>query len=1218
MNLGRYQVSTQTGAGRDGLRYRAENPESGTPVEIRVLSAARTDPTRWAEILRRLKKVALVQHPGLPRPLTLAIEHDPPYVVWPWIDAPTLADALRPRLPLSATDAATLVFALADALAAAHRLGLVHGRLSPGQIWLKAPADVAIDITGLDVCTALPDPARRALEAACRAPELRDDSEPDSAVDVFSLGAIARWLLGGQTDPSARGGLVEARASASTQADAAADTATLAGLDETQADHSPTLCALIAAMLAAEPADRPTMREVAQSLRPPASSLAATNALESLAIGPSETAAATSAIPWPMTLPVEPAGMRGRLGRFHLLERLGRGGMGEVFRAEDMSDGSIVAIKVLRADLTNSPVALRRFHKEARLLAEIKNPFVTNLIDVNEDDDIHYLVLEFVAGESLDHRLERCGRLAEPEALQIMVQVAQALEDAHESGIVHRDIKPHNILLVDRPNGEPAEGRPSAGDPLRVKLSDFGLARHTVQTESLEMTQAGAILGTPLYMAPEQCSGNDVTPRADIYAMGCTLFHILSGRPPFLADTPMAVIAKHNSEPPPELKTLNPAASDGICQVIAKALAKAPEHRYSGAKALRRDLERLLRGEPTSLGVHPHIPAFEPADVMTYDWVWQLAAGPRQLWPLVSNTERINRIVGMPAVAFTNRPEPDGRVRRFGRFRWAGIPVSWEEHPFEWVEGQRMGILREYPEGFWKWLVSIVELAPRAGGGTTLTHRLRIAPRGLLGRVITALMVGRRGHRAFDAVYRRIDAAAGGQGASPLFDPFEPADALSADRRRRLDARLDRLIEQGADANVVDRLGAFLASAPAQEVAHIRPIALARRLGLDADKVVAACLLGAREGVLVMLWDLLCPICRIPSEVRETLRSLKEHGHCEACQLDYALDFANSIEVIFRVHPDIRPSELRTYCIGGPAHSPHVVAQARLAPGERLELDLNLDEGQYRLRGPQLPFSHEFRVQAAAPRARCELELAHSPGPDVPRTLRSGGQVFALGNEGDQELVVRIERTAPRDDALTAARASSLALFRRLFPGEVLAPGQLVSVADVTLLVTALDRPARLYAAHDDAEAFHIIHDHFRLIEDRVRDEGGALVKTIGEATLSTFPNPASALRAALALAADLATEESTRPLPLKLALHRGMAMAATLNEHLDYFGQTVNLALRLPELAAPGELILTPQASVDPQLAALLLAKGLEAHVVPGKLAGMEDHLFHRVVVSA
>src|SRR5439155_7044139 len=156
-------------------------------------------------------------------------------------------------------------------------------------------------------------------------------------------------------------------------------------------------------------------------------------------------------------------------------------------------------------------------------------------------------------------------------------------------------------------------------------------------------TRAGALVGTPYYMAPEQCSGGATDPRTDIYAMGVTLFQMLSGRLPFQAASPVAVIAMHCNDPPPPLRQLNAALSEGACQLVDKALAKAPEARYANAAALLHDLECLLRGEPVPIAVHPQLPACDPGRVVHYDWSWELEATPAELWPHVSNTDRLNR-----------------------------------------------------------------------------------------------------------------------------------------------------------------------------------------------------------------------------------------------------------------------------------------------------------------------------------------------------------------------------------------------------------------------------------------------------------------------------------------------------------------------------------------------------------------------------------------------
>ena len=163
----------------------------------------------------------------------------------------------------------------------------------------------------------------------------------------------------------------------------------------------------------------------------------------------------------------------------------------------------------------------------------------------------------------------------------------------------------------------------------------------------------------------------------------------------------------------------------------------------------------------------------------------------------------------------------------------------------------------------------------------------------------------------------------------------------------------------------------------------------AERFQLPPKDVIDACLFAAKEGILTLLWDILCPSCRIPADVQETLATLKNHGYCPSCDLRYEIDFANSVELIFRSHPEIRTAETRTYCIGGPAFSAHVVAQTRLMPGERFEMELLLSEGSYRFRGPQLPFAVDMRVSAARGVTRFELPLLRPPCPAMPRRSRS-------------------------------------------------------------------------------------------------------------------------------------------------------------------------------------------------------------------------------------
>jgi class 3 adenylate cyclase len=223
--------------------------------------------------------------------------------------------------------------------------------------------------------------------------------------------------------------------------------------------------------------------------------------------------------------------------------------------------------------------------------------------------------------------------------------------------------------------------------------------------------------------------------------------------------------------------------------------------------------------------------------------------------------------------------------------------------------------------------------------------------------------------------------------------------------------------------------------------------------------------------------------------------------------------------------------------------------------------------------------------------------------------LGPGTQVLDLSNDTDRLLVVRVERAAPRDDALTAARASSLAVFRELFPLEVLSPGCLVSVSEVTLLLTDLNRgPRSLYQELGDARAFAVLHEQFQRIDGEVRAAGGAVVKTVGEGLMAAFTEPDWAVRAGLAIPPALAASDTTRELVprLRIAAHRGPVMAATLNDHLDYFGNTVHEAFETLELTRPGSFVLSRPVASEASVAARLATLGDTTAVLPETAPGL------------
>ena len=1203
MSLDDFRLLSQWGAGPDGVSYRAEVRSTNSEVELRVIEAAAANPSRWKSLCRRLRTIPRIPHFAI-RPIShLELDGTPPFLAFAAETRPQLADqparlsSVVPELGLN----------LAEAIASAHRMSVIAGRVDPWVIWASGPDDLVIDLSGVETGFASPPPSDL-LRPIFQANEIRQGSEPTAESDVYALGSLMGWIATSELSP---------------------------GVRKLSDITSPGLRELIRQMVEPLPDRRPSLADCVAELErivTRGNSFLSRDAANVEATGAwVSSASETTEAPTPAPLREPPTGtIPDHLGRYRILDKLGQGGMGEVYRALDESDGSHVAVQILRTDRTFRSNSLQRFHKEARLLGKLQNPYVTRLLDVNEQDGFHYIVIELVEGESLDRALESLGSLDETTALQIIADVARGLSEAHDLGIVHRDIKPANILLVHRTNPELSSGnlfpmaepesktrlgfswwpksRSTDGDATlttpgfpRVKLSDFGLARHIDASESMDLTQEGMIVGTPSYMAPEQCSGETIDARADVYALGATLFHLVVGHPPFEADDSRALIRKHIQEPAPALRKVAANVSEGTERVVAKALAKAPESRYRDASAILQDLERLLRGEPTNLPAHPALPV-DDARVLKFDFTWELASSPRQLWPYVSNTDRLDRALGFSAVQYSLKFDPARGVRRFLEGRKAGQVEQGEEFPYEWIEGKRLGVYREYSRGPFQWVVSVVELVPRAGGGTTLSHKLRFEPRGRLIRLGSRWGVGHTLRRDLERVYGRIDAAISGKlGKDPLIDPFEASPVLTDVQKDRLDERLEALEKRGLDPVALERLGDFLSGAPDPELARIRPIALARRLGVSEEVMIDVCLHAANVGMLVLLWDLICPACRVPSQVLDSLRSLSSEGHCEACQVDYQLDFAGSVELIFQADPEIREADTKTYCAAGPAHSPHVVAQVRVAPSEHFELDLELSPGTYRLRGPQLGWSFDFEVTSLATLKNWSIDLKLGPEIGPRPSLKAGGQWFTLDNPTDREVLIRVERSTSRDDALTAAKVSTLATFRTLFPAEILMPGRLVGVANVTLLMTAIDQPRTLYEGLSDPIAFSTLQEQFRILREVVSSEGGTLVKTVGEGMLAAFSEPLAAIRAAVAIPRALDGGEATQGLRkrLKGSLHRGSAMAATLNDHLDYFGTTVHKALWALDQARPETFALSKEFAGDPAVANWLSQEGIPLAVL-------------------
>ncbi len=267
-------------------------------------------------------------------------------------------------------------------------------------------------------------------------------------------------------------------------------------------------------------------------------------------------------------------------GRYRVEGELGRGGMARVYRGTDTVLGRPIAVKVLSAQYADDANFVTRFRREAQAAARLNHPNLVQVYDTGSDDGVHYIVMEYVDARTVADFLAGGGRIMPERAVELAEAVCDALSVAHAQGVIHRDVKPANIMVTR--NGQ-------------VKVTDFGIAR---VTSNETVAQTAAVLGTASYLSPEQAQGGTVDQRSDLYSLGCVLYEMLTGQPPFTADSPVAVASKHVLEHPEPPSGRNPDVSPELDAVVMRALSKNPDNRYQSAQEMKEDLERARRGMP--------------------------------------------------------------------------------------------------------------------------------------------------------------------------------------------------------------------------------------------------------------------------------------------------------------------------------------------------------------------------------------------------------------------------------------------------------------------------------------------------------------------------------------------------------------------------------------------------------------------------------------------
>lgn len=564
---------------------------------------------------------------------------------------------------------------------------------------------------------------------------------------------------------------------------------------------------------------------------------------------------------------------------------------------------------------------------------------------------------------------------------------------------------------------------------------------------------------------------------------------------------------------------------------------------------------------------------------------FRLSSTPCALWPHVSNTDRLNRALGLPATT-TSSVDPADFSRQVSA-RLLGFPLSWREAPFDYVDSRHYEVTRDFHSGPFARFQGGLRLAAE-GGGTEATLYGAFWPRAEWSRPLVKLFA-RKAMRDMRAMYARIDESVSALGTCPA----PPRTVTPADETL-FEARAGRLREASAEPKSVARLLEHLRSAPDDEVRGMRPYELADRWGVERRCALSACLRAVRAGLLDLQWEVLCPNCAAPKESHSSLSGLKNTAHCGTCQVEYGVDLAKSVELRFTVHPSVRGAQAAVFCAGSPAHSRHALAQLRLDGGAVRPVVLELEPRPYTVRS--LLSKRTVRLRPA-PCAAQTLSVDFATAADGDELEFRPGPVKLNFQPTLEPALARVEKESWKEAAATAEQITALQEFRDLFSSDVLAPGVEIGIKNLALLFTDLKGSTAMYERVGDAAAYGVVRDHFGWLTGIVAARGGAVVKTIGDAVMAVFPAGSGALEAALDMQeriGELGTLLSPRePVVLKIGVHQGPSIAINAGGSLDYFGTMVNIAARVQSESAGGDVVITCAIAEDPACRRVLEARG-------------------------
>jgi class 3 adenylate cyclase len=588
-------------------------------------------------------------------------------------------------------------------------------------------------------------------------------------------------------------------------------------------------------------------------------------------------------------------------------------------------------------------------------------------------------------------------------------------------------------------------------------------------------------------------------------------------------------------------------------------------------------------GEPLTiaqlLARHPFPTAWADERRLERLWVFDVPGTPEALWPHIADTSRMNRALGTAEMTFEER---DGK--RWGTAKNGGVRHEWIEVPWNWIANQWLTCLRIYDRGFMKAMFAIHRLE-RIATGTRVYLYFGAVPRGAFGA--TALRVG---FPSLGRAYRRVVPALAAQLDRPRPDVLAlPPPVLAEAAEQRLRHQRDALIKLGLAPACVAALIDWIRTGDDPDLHRIQIRERARVWGLPEQELLRVALHATRAGLLTLSWDTVCPHCRGVRDENAALSALAASSRCDACDVDFATDTPESVEVTFRVHSSVREVPDQVYCSAEPAKKDHIRVQLTVAPGARVTALPRLAPGRY-----SLFRDHDFGGYLDVGAAGDDRVTWQARPEDAVLAVREGA-VVELANDADAACTFTIEQARWSDHALRAGHLLSFQDFRDLFSEDYIGADVRLGVGEQTLLFTDVVGSTAFYAERGDPAAFVEIKRHFDEVFAIVGAHRGAVVKTIGDAVMATFVDPVDAVRASRKIHDAFHPARADTPIRLRISLNTGPCIAVRLNANADFFGGTVNVAAKLQALAEGYQIAISDATYAAPGVAAYLAEQAAE-----------------------